>query len=270
MTSAKDDWRAWERNYSAQIVRGVNALREELGLTIGQLAVRLAEYGWPVDTGTLTGILSANKRASISVAEVFALARALSTHPLYLMVGHEDDLGLPAGGPLADAPMTESAAIAWIVGDDSPLSIHERSRDLYVAAQTARASRAVRDLGNAVRKFEAQNAIVHLLPIVDEGKALRDVRAVYTEANLRWVLVDIRAILNDSFRSGEPDDDNLRPRAHLSPLLEAAALAVSLDDVKLPIEGLVTGTREAFARRYLENELARARSGSSTNAKTEN
>lgn len=87
MENEKSDWARFEREWTAQIVHSINFVRSQQGLTVKDLALRLRSLGWPVSDATLSGMLSGNKRTSVSVAELTIFARALSVAPLYLLLG---------------------------------------------------------------------------------------------------------------------------------------------------------------------------------------
>lgn len=123
METSKEQWNSFEREWTACIVESVNTVRSSQGLTVNDLAARLRHLGWPVSNATLSGILSGNKRSSISVAEVTILARALSTSPLYLIFGLPHTEELPAHqlwlgkGP---APLSIYNAAGWFFGINNP------------------------------------------------------------------------------------------------------------------------------------------------------
>lgn len=110
-------WAQFESEWTEAIVGSVNALRERNGLTVKQLASRLRDVGWSISDSTLAGIVSGKKRNSISVAELFAFARALNTSPTYLVLGLPATSALPAFDPLwGSESLSVVDAAAWIRG----------------------------------------------------------------------------------------------------------------------------------------------------------
>jgi transcriptional regulator with XRE-family HTH domain len=110
------NWKAFEREWTDAIVDSINMIRDASELTVRDLAQRLRSLGWPISDATLAGMLSGRKRGSITVAEVFAFARALNVPPLYLI------LGLPLRGALPDGPLWTGKTPAapdiadWVTG----------------------------------------------------------------------------------------------------------------------------------------------------------
>lgn len=98
-TSNPTSLREWEAEYTGRLVDSINTMRKRHGWSIDQLRGRLAEVGWELSIDTLNGILSARKRKSFSVGELFAFSRALLVSPTYLMTG------LPSVEPIPSGPM---------------------------------------------------------------------------------------------------------------------------------------------------------------------
>jgi hypothetical protein len=123
--------KTWEREHAMRVVASINATRDRLGWTIPTLRGELVKLGWNISTETLNGILSAKKRGSFSVGEIFAFARALGVAPIFLLLGMPDGSDLPAGPLMADEPDIASA-YQWIadaevrVLDSSPLALFAR------------------------------------------------------------------------------------------------------------------------------------------------
>lgn len=102
----------WEAEHSIRLVDSINALRERYGWTIPRLRNELAPFGWAPSLETLNGILSARKRKSFTVGEVFAFARALKVSPTYLISGLPLGSALPEGPVLPDPDVV--SAFTWI------------------------------------------------------------------------------------------------------------------------------------------------------------
>lgn len=119
METSKNEWRRFERAWAAQMVESINQLRQTQKLTVAQLAELLRELGWEVSDATLSGMLSAGKRSSISVAELSIFARALNVSPLYIL------LGLPASQKLPDhkfwdgLPTDIYNVYSWLRGEET-------------------------------------------------------------------------------------------------------------------------------------------------------
>lgn len=93
------EWAAFEREWTGVIIESVNEIRAALGITVKELGERVRKAGWPVSDATLSGMLSGNKRSSISIAEIAAFGSALDVPPLYLI------LGLPKTSELPDSAL---------------------------------------------------------------------------------------------------------------------------------------------------------------------
>ena len=87
MEIREGEWSEYEKGWTRQIIASVNAVRGEIGLTVKELRERLVNVGWSVSVANLSGMLSGDKRGSISIAEIAAFARALNVNPLYLVMG---------------------------------------------------------------------------------------------------------------------------------------------------------------------------------------
>lgn len=141
MENEKSDWARFEREWTAQIVQSINFVRSQQGLTVKDLALRLRSLGWPVSDATLSGMLSGNKRTSVSIAELTVFARALSVAPLYLI------LGLPTASELPEHKTWNShndvyGVAAWFTGVRGPYyqDDSERVDDAMAARSAAGAS----------------------------------------------------------------------------------------------------------------------------------
>ena len=84
METSKQEWVQFEREWTRAMVASINMIRDAADLTVKDLAQRLRHLGWPISDATLSGMLSGDKRTSISVAEAAAFARALNVSPLYI------------------------------------------------------------------------------------------------------------------------------------------------------------------------------------------
>lgn len=109
----------WERAYAARVVDAVNAIRNELGLSVRALRDRLESLGWSIGIDTLNGILVSKKRRSFSVGEVFTFSRALEVPPIYLMLGLPISADLPVGAALERGELDR--VLRWVEGLSSSI-----------------------------------------------------------------------------------------------------------------------------------------------------
>lgn len=79
-------WDHYERGFAAQVIENVRYFKKRGRLTAQVLADRVTAAGWPINVNTINGMLGSKKRASISVTEWLALARALGVPPMALLV----------------------------------------------------------------------------------------------------------------------------------------------------------------------------------------
>lgn len=109
-------WPGFEREWTQRSVDTINLIRTWSGLTIKQLAARLRALGWPVSDATMSGMLSGNKRTSLSIAEVFAFARALNVSPAYIILGLPNGPMLQGGALWGAEPPEVTEVGGWLVG----------------------------------------------------------------------------------------------------------------------------------------------------------
>jgi transcriptional regulator with XRE-family HTH domain len=112
---AKEAWKRWEAGQADLVVAAINELREDQNLTIKDIAQRLGEFGWPVSTSTLLGILSGKKRTSFSTGEIFAFAAAVNVPPLSLLLGLPAADGYPMT-PVSALPSANLDRYEWVTG----------------------------------------------------------------------------------------------------------------------------------------------------------
>jgi transcriptional regulator with XRE-family HTH domain len=121
------------------LARRVRTLREHQGLTQQELADRLKKLGVPIDRSAVARL--ERGRRGMTVAEMLALALALSVAPVHLLVDPDSDEPITLishGLPLPPAEMIRG----WIRGElpippqntrtyfaEAPLSEFERTRD---------------------------------------------------------------------------------------------------------------------------------------------
>ena len=102
--------------------RRIREARQQLGMTVRELAGECAKLGAPQLTTSVITNLETRRKATrdISVDELLAIARALGVRPLQLMVPLEAGERLGVAGGELDAP----EAIAWIAGDPQGDLLH--------------------------------------------------------------------------------------------------------------------------------------------------
>ncbi|MGO3320257.1 MAG: hypothetical protein ACTIL0_07085, partial [Microbacterium gubbeenense] len=110
-----EDWQTFERTWTRGIVASINKVRGAEGVTVAALARRLNAGGWKVSQATVAGILSGNKRTSISVAELSAFAWALDVAPLYLLMGLPDLEARPDATLWDGLPANPPRVYEWFV-----------------------------------------------------------------------------------------------------------------------------------------------------------
>ncbi|TFD22129.1 helix-turn-helix transcriptional regulator [Cryobacterium sp. TMS1-13-1] len=260
---ARAEWKAWEKATTGQTVDVVNRLREAQGLTIKQLSVKLASFGWPVDLATLNGILGSKKRASLSVGEVYALARALSTTPLYLMLGFRAQGSIETGRVFDDLPLNNVDLMQWMMGSSPFADTKFLSEDMQRASDeektyvnTGGAVYGVFIYGNVMRAVLWQNALLVELARIEEVGIRHE--TLIRQARERLVS-GLESILAIRFDFNEHDLAPLPPLPDALVPIEAD-IDLDLNEIDLPIDGLVTDDLARAARpavrRLIESEEA--------------
>lgn len=261
----KARWRSWEKNYSSLIVDSINTVRDWQGLTVRQLASRLAYFGWPVDVATLNGVLGpGKKRTSISTGELLIFARALNVSPLFFMVG------LPGGSQLPPGPTFEGITpdpvtlLAWMRnGHLQELSEHpdDAADPQRVGLQTSMmVATAMSDLemyAHSLRVVLWQNAVLHAIEEEDQSKVRKAIPPyIWSGEALRSGLKSIRDVL----QRREFVDTVAPPQ--LPEGLNFLADDIDLDELPVPLPGV--GTREGFERAqdYVRRQLRSLEDGS--------
>ena len=101
---------------SEQVSRNVRALRERQGLTLQELAERLAQIGWPILASGLSKIEQGDRR--VDADDLMALAVALNASPLTLLLPSDRRADVEVGlTPGAEA--SQAAAWQWGLGVES-------------------------------------------------------------------------------------------------------------------------------------------------------
>lgn len=231
---ARAEWKAWEKATTGQTIDAVNALREEQGLTIKQLSVRLGAFGWPVDLATLNGILGSKKRASLSVGEIFVMARALSTTPLYLLLGIPEHVGTVPGRAFDNRSVSNVELLQWLAGyspfpPSSSLQqdAAQQSHDRESYQRTGTAVSELLAYGNTVRAVEWHNSILVELLRMDPDGSREPMYAKHTRELLVSTLEELLEI-----RFGLVEDANIP----LPPL--PGPLSLIYDNIDLDLAGL--------------------------------
>ncbi|NOJ59736.1 helix-turn-helix transcriptional regulator [Arthrobacter sp. 260] len=233
---SKERWRGWEAAHANLIVDSVNALRDDQGLTIRDLVVRLDEFGWPVGVATLNGILSGRKRTSFSVGEVYAFASALQVPPAYLLLGmpYASELSM---SPSAELPMPLVDAYDWLTGNqsDGPFD-------------------SLRNYNRFLRTVVWQNALQHVFPNFDAAKLDREFAGpVISGVLLREAIWDLMEVRAEFVRSGGKLESLPLPEA----LLAFEKDWSKAQDAELPIVGLSSDVEIQRARSYVRESLPR-------------
>ncbi|MFD9947662.1 helix-turn-helix domain-containing protein [Nonomuraea sp. NPDC059023] len=138
----------WPVTYTRTVARNVRAHREDRRMSVQALADRCTALGYPLERTNLYKLESGG-RASMSVAELLVLARALNTPPMLLLVPLDGDDQVEIL-PGVEAPVTDAAA--WIDGT-APAPDAD---DSEVGADRRDALRLLRDHHQAVREWQSR------------------------------------------------------------------------------------------------------------------
>ncbi|MFI6910076.1 helix-turn-helix domain-containing protein [Nonomuraea sp. NPDC050394] len=143
--ASPDDWSV---AYTRTVAGNIRAHRERRRMSVQALADRCTALGYPLERTNLNKLESGG-RASMSVAELLVLARALDTPPMLLLVPlHDEPVEILPG---VEAPAAEAAA--WLDGtapapDADDTEAGEERRD---------ALRLLRDHHRAVEEWTSRS-----------------------------------------------------------------------------------------------------------------
>jgi transcriptional regulator with XRE-family HTH domain len=140
----------WSVAYTRTVAANIRRQRERARLTVQGLADRCTALGYPLERTNLYKLESGG-RASMSVAELLVLARALDTPPMLLLVPLTSDEPMEIL-PGVVVPATEAAA--WLDGT-APAPDAE---DAEVGAGERAALRLLRDHHAAVNEWSARSS----------------------------------------------------------------------------------------------------------------
>lgn len=244
---AKETWKRWEAGQADLVVESINELRESQNLTIKDVAQRLGDFGWPVSTSTLLGILSGKKRTSFSTGEILAFASAVNVPPLSLL------LGLPAaqGYPMAPGDVRSSTNLdrfEWVTGGRHyapELVDTEVEKAVWDLASTELTE--MRQYAHALRTARWQNSI---LSVANEFDA-HDLEKVLPD----WMLS------GSALREAVDDIHDIYVRLRGLPVPRELADIISgpeFDpaDVSVPIADLNSPAEIQRARDFVKDNLA--------------
>ncbi|NKU46801.1 hypothetical protein GS897_20775 [Rhodococcus hoagii] len=109
----------WSDRITSTVVGAIQARRVELGLSFQDLARLCTDYGYPTLRTTLAN-LEHGRRKTISLHEVFVIAKALKVAPIDLMA----PIGVEVEA-LPDEPFSGTEARDWITGGSEASSAYE-------------------------------------------------------------------------------------------------------------------------------------------------
>jgi transcriptional regulator with XRE-family HTH domain len=136
---------------SVVVGRQVKALRERLGISQGQLALRLEKFGYPMRQVTIARLETGERRVTID--DVLAIAAALGVSPMYLLSAEFTNETMPVTPKITAGP---SQMRFWLRGelplpDTDELSFFELVPD---AERLARHRRGIQHLRQCFRDFQ--------------------------------------------------------------------------------------------------------------------
>lgn len=120
----------WPGDLTKAVGRQVRRYRSERGLSAEKLAQAVTELGYDYTRAQVTN-LEAERRESLTVAELMALARCLDVPPLLLLFAPDE----PEIETLPGQRSTPSDAAAWFTGEqNAAMLLAEYRRTLAVLA----------------------------------------------------------------------------------------------------------------------------------------
>jgi transcriptional regulator with XRE-family HTH domain len=140
-TSAPD----WAVRYSQVISAQVRYYRNLRGLSAQQVSDRCGELGMPLARAVISH-LENGRRESVSVGEVFCLAKVLEVAPIDLLTVKDGGTEIAPG-----LVLDRASAVGWIAGAPDWAAINAAAADL--AQAQADAERAHRRVEEASRRF---------------------------------------------------------------------------------------------------------------------
>ncbi|MCA1674772.1 MAG: helix-turn-helix domain-containing protein [Actinobacteria bacterium] len=129
----------WAAEITRCVGRAVRDLRREREMSGEDLVKALADVGVPMTRNSLTN-LEADRRQSIGVHEVYALAAVLGVAPIALLVpDYGAEVEMLPGHPTEGIPrVTDGTRLAlWIAGQHLPGAAHLHDNDEQTYAESA-------------------------------------------------------------------------------------------------------------------------------------
>jgi hypothetical protein len=198
------DWKAFERTWTQAIVDSINRIRTAKGVTVDELTKRLNAGGWMVSKATVAGIVSGNKRSSVSVAELAVFAWALRVPPMYLLEGQ------PILSEMPESPMWSKhgaqipAFYGWFsAGHGASLTpsatgvfIDAKGQDIEAALTiaTGLGMDAISQYSELLRRASWFAAMIVALLEIEDGTVLSALADTYTSSR-RHLRVTIRELI---------------------------------------------------------------------------
>lgn len=237
----KAQWAEFEKAMTRGIFERVDSYRRRADLTVEELCRLLDQAGWPVTVSTMNGMLQ-GKRASVSIAEVFTLARVLEVPPIGLIAPIEKNEEFSAW-PDGPAEMTAYDVASWVVGRHiywrKPEASRRWSPTFMMLERADSYAKGIRRR-NADIIARQQNK----LPISSE---LRELRQSLTD--LGEVLRSLQVYEANPPRLPDALTEFIRDAL---PRLRSGNLS---DEEAFPIQGLSTGAEIEAAVNHLEREI---------------
>lgn len=219
------DWKAFEAEWTNAILDSVTYLRERADITVKQLGARLRLVGWQVSDATLSGILSGRKRTSISVAEMFAFARALDVTPTFLLLGLPKLANLPSNEALwGDDPSIVRVA-AWVRGYAQPPILGDNDEATLLSGDAVMAVMAYANHERAAKWQAARIAAGSELSSED-----RSILRLASTSDRKWLASVVESLAE--LHLAQPRLSDMAP--YLPPMPDALAPAL-----KQPVSAVV-------------------------------
>ena len=187
------DWQSFEKIWTRAIVASINRVRTAEEITVGALTQRLNDGGWKVSKATVAGIVSGNKRTSISVAELCAFAWALSVPPMFLLQGFPDLRAIPDAPIWNGEEAKPSRFYEWFIGKSYPFHYPEddlqASEDNDIGIVATIAAQGMRDVathGELARVIQWQAAQILALAALDDEELTAAVGQRIVDQEFLW------------------------------------------------------------------------------------
>lgn len=106
----------WSENLVSNIAATIRKRRQELGLSVQDVADRTADLGHPLNRSTLSDLENDRRKDRLFIGDLLALAESLRVHPVELLYPNDAD----TSEVLPNTEVSTAHAREWLAGNHVP------------------------------------------------------------------------------------------------------------------------------------------------------